>query len=69
VLRGLGASGVRRAEVLDVPEGGDRFTTNTQESQPVGLRQLDGVGIDEGVLKLTLPALSWAVVELDVSTV
>ncbi|PJJ72843.1 alpha-N-arabinofuranosidase [Diaminobutyricimonas aerilata] len=69
VLRGLGASGVRRAEVLDIPKGGDRFTTNTEQSQPVGLRPLDGVGIDEGVLKLTLPALSWAVVELDVSTV
>ena len=67
VLRGFVASGVTRAEVLTVPEGGDRRSTNTQHDQGVGLVPLGGVGTQEGTLRLTLPALSWAVVELAVA--
>ncbi|GAA4157450.1 alpha-L-arabinofuranosidase C-terminal domain-containing protein [Gryllotalpicola daejeonensis] len=68
-LRGLAAGEVTRAEALTVPEGGDRFTANTEQAQDaVGLTRLDGVGVDEhGDLKVTLPALSWAVVELAVT--
>jgi alpha-L-arabinofuranosidase len=68
-LRGLAARQVTRAEVLTVPEGGDRFTANTEITQDaVGLTRLDAVAIDEGgELRATLPALSWAVVELEVA--
>ncbi|WP_207453884.1 arabinosylfuranosidase ArfA [Herbiconiux sp. SYSU D00978] len=66
-LRGFGATGIGRAEVLTVPEGGDRFAANTEQDQDrVGLRPLDAA-IDEGVVRVTLPALSWAVVPLEVS--
>jgi len=34
----------------------------------VGLVPLEGVSVDGGVARLTLPALSWAVVELEVGT-
>ncbi|WP_022882762.1 arabinosylfuranosidase ArfA [Gryllotalpicola ginsengisoli] len=68
-LRGLAAGSVTRAEVLTVPEGGDRFTANTLESQDaVGMRRLENVHIDEsGQVRLVLPALSWAFVELAVT--
>ncbi|WP_287932393.1 alpha-N-arabinofuranosidase [Arthrobacter sp.] len=66
-LRGFEARRVTRAEVLKVPEGGDRFTRNTLEAQDrVGLVPLDGVSAAGDELKVTLPALSWAVVELEV---
>ena len=66
-LRGFDATRVTRAEVLAVPEGGDRFTKNTLEMQnQVGLIPLKGVKAAGDELKLTLPALSWAVVELEV---
>lgn len=66
-LRGFDAGRVTRAEVLRVPEGGDRFTRNTLHAQDqVGLVPLDGVKAAGDELKLTLPALSWAVVELEV---
>ncbi|KII27000.1 hypothetical protein M707_24495, partial [Arthrobacter sp. AK-YN10] len=57
-----------RAEVLEIPDGGDRFTINSQ-SQPdrVGLTPLEGVKASGSELRLTLPALSWAVVELEVA--
>jgi alpha-N-arabinofuranosidase len=67
-LRGLDAGRILRAEVLRVPEGGDRFSANTQESgEQVGLVPLEGVQAEGGRLTLTLPALSWAVVVLDVT--
>jgi len=67
-LRGWTAGQVRRAEVLTVPEGGDRHTTNSQDAQDrVGLRPLDGVRAQDGVVSLRLPPLSWAVVELEVT--
>jgi Alpha-L-arabinofuranosidase len=68
LLRGLDAARVTRAEVLDVPRGGDRFTTNDLDGgERVGLRGLDGVAADGGRVTLSLPALSWAVVELEVA--
>jgi alpha-N-arabinofuranosidase len=66
-VRGLRVSGVRSAEVLSVPDGGDRRTANTQDDPDrVGLRPLDTVTVDDGVCRVELPALSWAAVVLDV---
>ncbi len=65
VLRGLNPSRITRAEVLTVPEGGDRFSTNDERRQAVGLRPLDAAAIEDGALRLTLPALAWAVVEVE----
>jgi alpha-N-arabinofuranosidase len=67
-LRGFDASRVTRAEVLRIPEGGDRFTTNDEHAQDrVGLVPLDGVAVDGGTVRVSLPALSWTVVELEVT--
>ena len=50
-----------------MPEGGDRFSSNTEHAQDtVGLVPLTGVTVDGGTARLRLPALSWAVVELEV---
>lgn len=66
-LRGFDARRVIRAEVLEIPEGGDRFTANAQTSQDqVGLKPLEGAKASGSELRLTLPALSWAVIELEV---
>lgn len=66
-LRGFDARRVVRAEVLEIPEGGDRFTANTQSNpNQVGLKPLEGAKASGSELRLTLPALSWAVIELDV---
>ena len=65
-LRGWDVGRVTRAEVLDTPDGGDRFSSNTQDRRDtVGLRALDGVTVDGGTVTVRLPALSWAVVELE----
>ncbi|MGT2462790.1 arabinosylfuranosidase ArfA [Sinomonas atrocyanea] len=67
-LRGLTARRIVRAEVLQVPEGADRFAANSQHAQDtVGLQPLEGVDVAAGELRATLPALSWAVVELEVA--
>ncbi|MGP3533910.1 arabinosylfuranosidase ArfA [Microbacterium sp. RD1] len=67
-LRGLDVTGVRAAEVLTVPEGADRNAANTQEApDAVGLVPLRGVAVEDGVLRATLPPLSWAVVQFDVA--
>jgi len=67
-LRGFDAKRVLRAEVLKVPEGGDRFTKNTLAAQDqVGMVPLDGVTAAGDQLKVALPALSWSVVELEVA--
>jgi len=67
-LRGFDGSRITRAEVLEVPGGGDRFTTNNEQNQArVGLTPLEGAVVDGGTLRLSLPALSWSVVELDVT--
>jgi alpha-N-arabinofuranosidase len=67
-LRGFEAGQIRRAEVLEAPEGKDRHASNNQQvGEQVGLTALDGVKAAGSELRLTLPALSWAVVELDVT--
>ncbi|WP_251442575.1 alpha-N-arabinofuranosidase [Microbacterium sp. USTB-Y] len=67
-LYGLRATAVRSAEVLTVPEDGDRLTANLVGApDAVGLRPLDGVALDDGAVRLTLPALSWSAVEFDVA--
>ena len=67
-VRGLGVTGVRDAEVLTLPEGGDRHAANTQDApDTVGLVPLRSVGLEGGTLRATLPPLSWAVVQLDVA--
>ncbi|MEP7763717.1 alpha-N-arabinofuranosidase [Sanguibacter sp. 25GB23B1] len=69
VLRGLTADAVVRAEVLSASEGQDRFTANSLEDRErVGLRPLGGVVADANGLRLTMPPLSWVVVEVEVST-
>lgn len=69
-LRGLSAGSVMGAEVLTVPEGGDRHCANV-ESDPdaVGLVPLEEISVDDGVLRFTLPALSWAAIELTVTEI
>ena len=69
-LRGLTATGVLGAEVLTVPDGGDRHAVNTAGDERVRLRPLDGVtvaGERSDVVRLRLPALSWAAVQLEVA--
>ncbi|OZB82611.1 MAG: hypothetical protein B7X41_15985 [Microbacterium sp. 14-71-5] len=67
-LHGLRATALRSAEVLTVPEDGDRLTANLLDApDAVGLRPLDGVALDDGAVRLTLPALSWSAVELEVA--
>jgi hypothetical protein len=54
-LRGLDAGRILRAEVLRVPEGGDRHSSNTLETgEQVGLVPLEGVHAEGGRLTLTL---------------
>jgi alpha-N-arabinofuranosidase len=68
-LRGFTGKRVLRAEVLAVPEGGSRLTANTLEAQDsVGLVPLEGVLVDGSTASLSLPALSWAVVEIEVAS-
>ena len=68
-LRGLDAVRVTRAEVLQIPEGSDRFTTNNLErGEHVGLTPLEDVKASGEELRLNLPALSWAVVEIETRT-
>jgi alpha-N-arabinofuranosidase len=56
---------VQHAAVLAAAEGQDRHTTNDeQHPDRVGLRPLDGVQVEDETATLTLPPLSWAVVQL-----
>ncbi|MEO8220562.1 MAG: alpha-L-arabinofuranosidase, partial [Specibacter sp.] len=67
-LRGFDAGRVTRAEVLQIPEGKDRFAKNELHTRgQVGMTALEGVKAAGDELRLTLPALSWAVVELEVA--
>ncbi|GFZ94674.1 arabinosylfuranosidase ArfA [Nesterenkonia alkaliphila] len=66
-LNGLSPASVRSAEVLTIPADGDRHTANTEQDQSaVQLVPLDSVSIEESAVRIELPALSWAVVLLDV---
>ncbi len=68
-LRGFDAGRITRAEVPAVPEGMDRFATNGLDARErVGLTALAGVEAAGDELKLPLPALSLAVVELEAAT-
>jgi alpha-N-arabinofuranosidase len=67
VLNGFRAERIIRAEVLDAPDGADRHVSNASGDERVRLRPLPGVDVLDGGVKLSLPALSWAVVELDVA--
>lgn len=70
VLRGFSGAKVLRAEVLAAADGQDRFTANTLDSgEQVGLRPLDGVRVVDAGIELSLPPLSWAVVEIAVTAV
>ncbi len=67
-LRGLRATGIRSAEVLAAPSGADRRAVNTEQNpDAVRLRPLEDVAVDDGGVRLTLPAVSWAAVEFDVA--
>jgi alpha-N-arabinofuranosidase len=71
-LRGLTAEQVISAEVLTVPDGGDRHTVNGPDQARVGLRPLSDVTVPadrSDAVRLQLPALSWAAVQLKVTTV
>ncbi|GAA5131079.1 arabinosylfuranosidase ArfA [Pseudonocardia adelaidensis] len=64
-VRGFGELRVQHAAVLAAAEGQDRHTTNDeQHPDRVGLRPLDGVVVEDGLAHVTLPPLSWAVVQL-----
>jgi len=66
LLRGFDNARLTRAEVLQIPEGHDRFTTNNPHiGEHVGLTTLKDVKAAGHELKFTLPALSWAVVEIE----
>ncbi|KAA9106596.1 alpha-N-arabinofuranosidase [Microbacterium rhizomatis] len=66
-LQGFDVKRVTRAEVLAVPEGGDRFSANNSgRPDAVGLRPLGGIVHDGSLVTLRLPALSWSVVEFEV---
>ncbi|AWB86990.1 alpha-N-arabinofuranosidase [Mycetocola zhujimingii] len=66
-LHGFRGDRIVRAEVLEAPDGADRHVSNTAADERVVLRPLPGVSITDGGLTLTLPALSWAVVEVTVA--
>ena len=50
VLRGLDAKQVLSAQVLTIPDTGDRFSANTAEHQPVGLIDLNDARVEDGNL-------------------
>jgi alpha-L-arabinofuranosidase len=66
-LRGLKPDRIESARVLATPEGSDRFRANTATSSPVGLAPWDSARIEDGSLQVTLPALSWAVLQVRTS--
>ena len=70
-LRGLTAAEVVSAEVLTIPDGGDRHSVNAAGDERVGLRPLADVTVTEDradAVRLQLPALSWAAVVLRVTS-
>jgi len=63
---------VEDAQTLTVPPGGDRFTSNTQDAQPVAPVVLDAVAreVADGFtrLRISLPPISWSVLTLRPAT-
>lgn len=55
----LGRVDAVEAVVVTIPEGGDRHTTNSADGEPVAPVGLDVEVGDDGILRFTLPALSW----------
>ncbi|ACQ78460.1 Alpha-N-arabinofuranosidase [Beutenbergia cavernae DSM 12333] len=68
VLRGLDVTRVVSAEVLAGPDGDRTVTNDVENPERVGLRPLDGVLADGDAVRVRLPPVSWAVVELEVTT-
>jgi alpha-N-arabinofuranosidase len=67
-LHGFTPTGIARAEVLTIPEGGDRFASNTEDApERIGLVALEGAAIDGDALTFTLPPLSWGWVLVEAS--
>ncbi len=66
-LHGFRGKRIVRAEVLEAPDTADRHVSNTAEAERVGLTDLPGVTVSDDGIRLTLPALSWAVVEVAVA--
>ncbi|NOJ59108.1 alpha-N-arabinofuranosidase [Arthrobacter sp. 260] len=65
-LRGLDAVRVTRAEVLRTPAGQDRFTTNNlARGEHVGMTPLRDVTAGGQEVRVSLPALSWSVIEIE----
>ncbi|KQR84738.1 alpha-N-arabinofuranosidase [Microbacterium sp. Leaf179] len=56
----LGAIADVEAVVVTIPAGGDRHTTNSADAEPVAPAELPVSVGDDGILRLTLPALAWA---------
>ena len=65
-LHGFRSERVVRAEVLEAPDGADRHVSNAAGAERVVLQDLSGVATSDEGITLTLPALSWAVVEVAV---
>ncbi|MFK3835249.1 alpha-N-arabinofuranosidase [Microbacterium sp. NPDC087868] len=67
-LHGLGDLRVGQAETLTIPEGGDRRTANLETTpDTVHMVPLAAAEIVDGTVRATLPALSWSVIELEVT--
>ncbi|HET9871216.1 MAG TPA: alpha-L-arabinofuranosidase C-terminal domain-containing protein [Propionibacteriaceae bacterium] len=66
-LRGLSPERISTAVVLTTPDDGDRFAANTARHQPVGMVKLENVRLDRQQLKISLPALSWASLTIEVT--
>ena len=65
-LHGFRSERIVRAEVLEAPDGADRHVSNAAGAERVVLQDLSGVATSDEGITLTLPALSWAVVEVAV---
>jgi len=64
-LHGMGTLRVVNAETLTIPEGGDRHTANVETSpDAVHMVPLTAAEVVDGVVRATLPPLSWSVLEL-----
>ncbi|SDQ36786.1 alpha-N-arabinofuranosidase [Quadrisphaera sp. DSM 44207] len=64
-LAGFADARVAHAAVLAAGPGQDRHTANTEaDPDAVRLRPLEGVAVDGRTARLSLPPLSWAVVQL-----
>jgi len=63
-LRGFGDLRVVNAETLTIPEGGDRHTANLETSPDTVHMVPLTAEVADGAVRVSLPALSWSVIEL-----